>query len=124
MTDLQDKTTTNVNYLSGEQLSKEVFISLDGLKTTARGLTVQTQKINRYVTKKNFLEQCVRKFTRLIISIVTILPKCDYNLNGFISHNLQPRTLDNPSFICLQTKVCWMPRFTGFFWSRVPSIIE
>ena len=46
MTDPQDKTTTNVNYVSGEQLSKEVFISLDGLKTKARGLTVLTQKIN------------------------------------------------------------------------------
>ena len=31
--------------MSGEQLSKEVFISQNGLKTTARGLTVQTQKI-------------------------------------------------------------------------------
>ena len=39
MTDLQDKTTnTNVNYASGEQLKKEVFISLDGLKTKVRGL--------------------------------------------------------------------------------------
>ena len=46
MTDLQDKTTTNVNHVSGEQLSKEVFISLDGLKTIARELNVQTQKIN------------------------------------------------------------------------------
>ena len=46
MTDLQDKITTNVNYVAGEQLSKEVFISLDGLKTTTRGITVQTQKIN------------------------------------------------------------------------------
>ena len=42
----QNKTTTNVNCVSGEQLSKEVFISLDGLKPAARGLTVKTQKIH------------------------------------------------------------------------------
>ena len=54
MTDFQDKTTTNVNYVSGEQLSKEVFISLNGLETTVRGLTVQTQKA--YVNKVSNIE--------------------------------------------------------------------
>ena len=59
MTDLQDKTTTNVNYVSEEQLSKEVFISLDGLKTTDRGLTVQTQKINvNKVSNTEFYGRC------------------------------------------------------------------
>ena len=43
---LPNKTTTNVNHISREQLSKEVFISLDSFKATVRGLIFQTQKIH------------------------------------------------------------------------------
>ena len=43
---LHNKTITNVNYMSGEQLREEVSISSDGLKTTTIDLTVQTQKIH------------------------------------------------------------------------------
>ena len=35
-----------MSIMSGEQLGKDVCISLDGLKTTVEGLTVQTQKID------------------------------------------------------------------------------
>ena len=45
-----------MSIVSGEQLNKEVFISLGGLKTIARGLTVQTQQIHApQVSKTEFL---------------------------------------------------------------------